>query len=114
MQAIALSLEQDKSAEEEAKKKKEEEEARKKKEEEEKARERERQRQKEREALKPLDTSILDDFSDTLLPGSIELVTSVAGSVYRVCDLILALSKRNGQEWSIKSLKRIRSLVRYT
>ena len=103
IQAIALSLEQTKAAQEEEAKKKEAEE---------KERQRERKKQKDKEALQPLDSSILDDFSNTLLPGSIDLVTSINGSVHRVCDLILALAKRSGQEWSIRSLRKIMSLVR--
>ena len=61
--------------------------------------------------LKPLDRTLLDDFSNALLPGSVTLVSYVAGAVYRVCDLVASLAKRNGPEWRDMAVKRIKDQV---
>lgn len=98
MRAIALSLGQDVSAQ--AKEKEET----KKKEEEEKARKLAEEHEKERSLMEPLHKAVLDDFSSKLLPGCLELTSSIAQSVYRVCDLITALAKRNGDSWRSKAL----------
>ncbi len=98
MKAIALSLGQDSLT------KAKEEEYAKKKEEEEKARKLQEEKERERREMEPLDKSLLDEFSDSLLPGCLELASSISESVYRVCDLISALAKRNGEAWRKKSM----------
>lgn len=107
LRAIALSLGQDVAAEDT----KEQEEAKKKEEEEEKARKEEEEKEKVKRSMEPLDKVLLDDFSDLLLPGCLSLASSVSGSVYRVCDLISALAKRNGEKWRGKALGDVRHAV---
>lgn len=105
VRAIALSLGQDISSQakekEEAKKKEEEENVRKLAEE------------KERECMEmePLHKAVLDEFSCKLLPGCLELASSIAESVYRVCDLISALAKRNGDSWKNQALSTVHDKV---
>ena len=98
MRAIALSLGQDIDP-----KLKEKEEA-KKKEEEDKVQKLTEEKEREQREMKPLDKSLLDDFSNKLLPGCLKLASSISESVYRVCDMIVALSKRNGESWRNRSL----------
>ena len=95
MRAIALSLGQDVKKEEEEKKE-------------------ETKKEEEKEAkddLSPVNKELLYEFSDVLLPGCIELASSVSDSVYRVCDLLSALAKRNGGEWRSRALERVRNQV---
>ena len=95
MRAIALSLGQDV-----------------KKEEEEKKEETKKEEEKEpKDDLSQVNKELLDEFSDILLPGCIELASSVSDSVYRVCDLLSALAKRNGGEWRSRALERVRNQV---
>ena len=107
LQAIALSLSQDKDSEDEKKKAEE----KKRKEEEDKKRKEEEEERRRREELKPLDKSLLDDFSNNLLSGCIELASSVAESVYRICDIVVSLAKRNGPEWRNMALDRVKAQV---
>ncbi len=105
MRAIALSLGQDVT-----KQAKEKEETRK-KEEEEKARKLTEEHEREQRVMEPLDKAVLDDFSSKLLPGCLELTSSIAQSVYRVCDLIVALAKRNGESWRNNALVTVHDKV---
>lgn len=75
-------------------------------------REEEEKRRREEELLRPLDKAVLDEFSDQLLFRSMELVSSVAESVYRICSLIAALTKRNGTEWRARTLDTVKTQVR--
>lgn len=99
--AIALSLGQDVDTEA-----KEKEEA-KKKEEEAKIQKQLEEKERERKAMEPLDKALLDKFSDMLLPGCLDLAASISESVYRVCDLISALAKRNGESWKNNALNTV-------
>ena len=103
LQAIALSLGQDTSAEDKAK----EEEEKKKKEKEEK----DRLRQIEREIMAPISKEELDEFSDVLLSGCLELSVSVHDSVAPIVDLISAVGIRNEDEWREKALIQIKEKV---
>ena len=106
MQAIALSLGQDVSAEDKAK----EEEEKKKKEKEEK----DRQRQIEREIMTPVSKEELEEFSNVLLSGCLELSTTVNDTVAPIVDLISAVGMRNKDEWREKALVRIKEKVQCT
>ena len=110
MQAIALSLGQDVSQEVSVDDKAKEEEEAKKREKEEK----ELQRQKERELMTPVSKEELDEFSDILLAGCLELCVSVNDSVVGICDLLSAVGKRNEDEWREKALVQIKEKVCYT
>ena len=105
MKAISLSLGQD------PQKEKEKEEAKKKKMEEERAKKEALENEEMKRNMEPLDKTLLDDFSDHLLPGCLSLASSVSESVYRVCDLISALAKRSGEKWRTKALGDIRHAV---
>lgn len=106
MRAIALSLGQDVTAQA-----KEKEETRK-KEEEEKARKHTEVKERQCKDMEPLQKAVLDEFSSKLLPGCLELVSSISESVYRVCDLISSLAKRNGDAWRSHALCTVHDKVR--
>ncbi|XP_060587198.1 E3 ubiquitin-protein ligase HUWE1-like isoform X3 [Ruditapes philippinarum] len=82
LQAIALSLRQDtegeSKTEDEGKKKEEEE---------------------KQDSQEPLDKSVLDDFTEKLFPGCLTLLDTLPETVYRVCELLIVVTQRNGQEW---------------
>ena len=105
LQAIALSLGQDVNADEKAKE--EEEKEKKKKEKEEK----ERKRNIEREIMAPVSKEELDEFSDMLLAGCLELSVSICDSVPGIVDLLSAVGKRNPDEWREKALIQIKEKV---
>ena len=71
----------------------------------------EKKKSDEDEDLNPLAKEVLDGFSDALLSGCIELVSRVPECVYRVCDLLAALAKRNGQEWRNRALVTVKDKV---
>ena len=103
MQAIALSLGQDVSADEKAKK---EAEAKKKEKE-----EKERLKKIEMEIMAPITKEQLDEFSDILLTGCLELSVSVCNSVPAIVDLLSAVGKRNEDKWRNKALLLIKEKV---
>ena len=109
MRAIALSL-----GEEMPSKSKEKEEEAKKKEEEEKAMKLAEEKERERKEMEPLKKDVLDDFSSKLLPGCLELASSISESVYRVCDLVSALAKRNGEQWRNQALTTVYHKVSFS
>ena len=103
MQAIALSLGQDVAADEKAKK---EEEAKKKEKE-----EKELKKEQEKKIMTPVSKEELDEFSDLLLSGCLELSVSVNNSVAGIVDLLSAVGKRNEDEWREKALVQIKEKV---
>ena len=103
MQAIALSLGQDVAADEKAKK---EEEAKKKEKE-----EKELKKEQEKKIMTPVSKEELDEFSDLLLYGCLELSVSVNNSVAGIVDLLSAVGKRNEDEWREKALVQIKEKV---
>ena len=103
MQAIALSLGQDVAAEEKAK---QEEEAKKKEKE-----EKERKKEEEKRIMTPVSKEELDEFSDILLYGCLELSVAVNDSVAGIVDLLSAVGKRNEDEWREKALIQIKEKV---
>ncbi len=109
--AIALSLANEETETEEQKAEREQEEARKKEEDEERERQEAEEKEKEYNALRAMDKSILEDFSNVLLPSSIELGSVVPECVSRVCDLIVSMAKRNGDGWWCQGLERVKNTV---
>ena len=67
---------------------------------------------REEDVLTPLDTGILDRLGDSLLEGTLSLVSNVRGTVHRACGLICALVKRNGPDWKQTVLSRVKAEVR--
>ncbi|KAI1287400.1 E3 ubiquitin-protein ligase HUWE1 [Halotydeus destructor] len=53
----------------------------------------------EKEA-EPLTSELIEAFSKKILPGCLQLLDTLPETVYRVCDLLIAVSQRNGQEWT--------------
>ena len=66
---------------------------------------------KEKEDLSPIDEGALDSLSDRLLEGTLRVVSQVRDTVYSACDLITALSKRNGAKWREKAITRVKDEV---
>ena len=69
-------------------------------------------KEKEEDVLMPLDTTILDRLGDSLLEGTLGLVSNVQGTVHRACGLICALVKRNGPDWKRTVLSTVKDKVR--
>lgn len=47
----------------------------------------------------PLFKRNIDKFTENLLPGVLRLMDELPDTVYEVCDLILTISLRNGEDW---------------
>ena len=41
----------------------------------------------------------IDSFTMTALPACLNLVDTLPDTVYRVCDLLITITKRNGELW---------------
>lgn len=63
--------------------------------------------------LVPLDSSLLDSFSDQLLDITLHTICQVEDTVYRSCDLITALCRRNGAAWRDVAITKIKNKVFY-
>ncbi|KAJ6222788.1 hypothetical protein RDWZM_001333 [Blomia tropicalis] len=70
----------------------------------------------------PLGKSELDSFTNNILSGTLKLLDQLPDTVYKCCELLIAVSKRNGKTWFqdmiselIKEItNNIRSLVQST
>ncbi|XP_061178702.1 E3 ubiquitin-protein ligase HUWE1-like [Saccostrea echinata] len=51
------------------------------------------------EEEEPLDTAVLDNFTEHVLPGCLRLLDILPETVYRVCDLLIVVTSRNGTGW---------------
>ncbi|XP_023930490.1 E3 ubiquitin-protein ligase HUWE1 [Lingula anatina] len=99
MRAIAMSLgenvimstdgQDQQKKEEEEKKKKEQEEV-----------EQDKQRKED-----PLEKEVIDHFTDTMIPGCLKLLDTLPETVYRVCDLLVVVTQRNGDKWRANMLE---------
>lgn len=58
-----------------------------------------------REREEPLSKEKIDSFTDNLLPGALRLMDELPSTVYKVCDLILTVSQRNGETWCSSLLR---------
>ena len=47
----------------------------------------------------PLEKQTLDDFTDNMLSGCMQLLDALPESVYRICDLLVVVANRNGDKW---------------
>jgi len=59
----------------------------------------------------PLSGSKIDTFTDNLLSGSLRLIDEHPPTVYKVCDLILTVSQRNGEDWLLHQLEYLLSEI---
>ena len=57
------------------------------------------------EEYEPLETTVIDEFAANALTGCLSLLDSLPDSVYRVCDLLLAVFNRNGPDFKETILK---------
>ena len=60
----------------------------------------------------PLDKTVINDFTDSALSGCLSLLDTLPDTVYRVCDLLLAVFNRNGIEFKEKLLRGLIEEVR--
>ncbi|KAL7301215.1 hypothetical protein TKK_0006181 [Trichogramma kaykai] len=57
----------------------------------------------------------VDEFTDTALEQCLNLLDIMPDTVYRICDLLVTITKRNGVEWRDNMLKQlIREIEEYT
>ncbi|XP_063994967.1 E3 ubiquitin-protein ligase HUWE1 isoform X2 [Diachasmimorpha longicaudata] len=52
-------------------------------------------------------TQTIDDFTSTALKQCLNLLDLMPDTVYRVCDLLVTITKRNGDEWRDKMLRHL-------
>ncbi len=64
------------------------------------------------EDFQPLDSATIDTFTDNALDGCLNLLDTLPDSVYRVCDLMLAIFKRNGKAYKIKVIELLMNEVK--
>lgn len=60
---------------------------------------------------KPLDETVVDKFTADIWMGCLELLAENHDIVYRVCDVLVAVTKRNGDKWRDKVLAEILAQV---
>ena len=72
----------------------------------------EKEDRRKEDALIPLDTTVLDRFGDSLLEGTLGIISNVRDTVHGACGLICALVKRNGPDWKRTVLTRVKDEVR--
>ena len=47
----------------------------------------------------PIAKESIDRFTDNILSGCLRLLDTLPDTVYRICDLLLAVAQRNGEKW---------------
>ena len=57
------------------------------------------------EDFTPLSKEVIDDFTNQALSGCLNLLDTLPDTIYRVCDLMLAVFQRNGTEFKENVLK---------
>ena len=62
--------------------------------------------------FEPLDKAVINDFTDSALSGCLSLLDTLPDTVYRVCDLLLAVFNRNGLQFKEKLLRGLIEEVR--
>lgn len=55
----------------------------------------------------PMSKQMMDDFTKDILPGCLRLLDTLPETVYRVCDLLIAVAQRNGDDWMKRILKQL-------
>ncbi|KAK4337307.1 hypothetical protein RND71_043593 [Anisodus tanguticus] len=56
------------------------------------------------EDCEPLSTELMNSLTNNLLSGCLKLLDTLPQTVHRVCDILLAVSLRNGDQWTKKML----------
>ena len=49
--------------------------------------------------VQQLDKAILDKFASSMLPGLMQILNNVPDTVYRVCELIVVVVRKYGEQW---------------
>lgn len=62
----------------------------------------------------PVEASVMDGFTEHMLPGCLRLLDALPETVYRVCDLLGAVVARNGTAWRDRMLAALLLEVRST
>ncbi|KAH9364790.1 hypothetical protein HPB48_011806 [Haemaphysalis longicornis] len=62
----------------------------------------------------PVEASVMDAFTEHMLPGCLRLLDALPETVYRVCDLLGAVVARNGTAWRDRMLAALLQEVRST
>ncbi|GFO42891.1 E3 ubiquitin-protein ligase huwe1-like [Plakobranchus ocellatus] len=60
--------------------------------------------EEKQEGEEPLDTAVLDNFTQNIFPGCLNLLDTLPETVYRVCDLLIVVMQRNGPDWQRETL----------
>lgn len=67
---------------------------------------------KSEEALEHLKAEDLDSFTETIMDQCLKILDTVPETVYRVCELLVAVGQRNGSAWMKETLTGIVAQVR--
>lgn len=59
------------------------------------------------ESYEPLSKELMDSLTNSLLSGCLKLLDTLPQTVHRVCDILLAVSQRNGEDWTKKILQEL-------
>lgn len=81
-------------------------------EEEQRKTEEQKEPEKEQQQEDPLSSQVIDDFTKTMLPGCLRLLDTLPDTVYRACDLLVAVVARNGSAWRDNMLEQLLQEVR--
>ncbi|RUS89503.1 hypothetical protein EGW08_002736 [Elysia chlorotica] len=60
--------------------------------------------EEKQEVEEPLDSAVLDNFTQNIFPGCLNLLDTLPETVYRVCDLLIVVMQRNGPDWQRETL----------
>lgn len=54
-----------------------------------------------------LSSSDLDDLTDTLVSGCMNMLDSMPNTVFKICQLLVIVSNRNGNQWRENMFKQL-------
>ena len=59
----------------------------------------------------PLDSSVLDGFTASLMTNCLKLIDTVPDAAHKLCSLFTAVGRRNGLEWQESAMLQLRDEV---
>ncbi|XP_054168845.1 E3 ubiquitin-protein ligase HUWE1-like isoform X3 [Oppia nitens] len=59
----------------------------------------------------PINKELLDSFTGDILSGCLRLLDTLPDTVYRICDLLLAVAQRNGDKWCSQMISHLLSEI---
>ena len=68
---------------------------------------------KKPEKIEPISKEVLDNFTEDLLPGCLQMLVDMPDTVHTIFDLIVAVANRNGEKWKNGVLEAICCEVLY-